>query len=105
MVLSVAMPRALSSIRGLHLPTFMYDCILCILWLTLFGIFARMYVPQNPAGSNYIERMKHALWVDLIYLGFWILTATLCGLRWWKGNKAAACEKTVESDEEYMRQI
>jgi len=105
MVLSVVMGRALSSIRGLHLPTFIYDCILCILWLTLFGIFAKMYVPKNSAGNNNIERMKHALWVDLINLGFWILTATWCGLRWWRGNKAAACEKTAGSDEEYMRQI
>jgi hypothetical protein len=101
-ILSVAMPRTLS-MHVLHLPTFIYDCILCILWLTLFGIFAKIYVPKDSAGNDNIERMKHALWVDLINLGYWMLTAAWCGLRWWKGNKAAASEKAA--DEEQMRYI
>lgn len=104
MVVSITMPRILS-MRSLHLPTFIYDCIQCILWLTLFGIFAKLYVPKNPAGNDGIERMKHALWVDLINLGYWVITATWYGLRWWRGNKAGVCEKGPGSDEEDMTQI
>lgn len=73
-----------------HLPLFAYECVLCVLWLTLFGIFGRMYIREDPEGDDGIVRMKHAVWVDLSNLGLWVVSATWSGLRWRKSTKGGA---------------
>ncbi|KAL1970986.1 hypothetical protein VTN77DRAFT_2820 [Rasamsonia byssochlamydoides] len=80
----------------LHLPFFLWECTLCILWLTLFGIFGKMYISEDPEGEPGIVRMKHAVWVDLTNLGLWTITATWCGIRWRRGMKAAAAGRQEE---------
>jgi hypothetical protein len=82
--------RPLATRTRLHLPIFGWECILCILWLTLFGIFGKMYISEDPEGVKGIVRMKHAVWVDLTNLTLWVISATWCGLRWRRGMKAVA---------------
>ncbi|KAL2013670.1 hypothetical protein VTN00DRAFT_1195 [Thermoascus crustaceus] len=73
-----------------HFPLFLYECALCVLWLTLFGIFGKMYIGEDPEGDTGIVRMKHAVWVDLANLGLWIGSATWVGLRWRRCMRAVA---------------
>ena len=125
-----------ASKTSLHLPQFCWEFVLCVLWLTLFGIFGKMYIGVYPASdvsssssnsnstsnstssisssnsnSNStslsdivvkrdtlsalgdafkIDRMRHAVWVDLINLAFWCTTASWILLRYLKARRAAA---------------
>lgn len=119
---------------------FVWEFGLVVAWLTLFGIFGKMYLGVNPAsasgtgkrdlnstsssnsraasmgGGNVngtgtatttatgagagtgnsglgdaskINRMQHAVWVDLANLAMWAVTASWLMLRWFKGRRAA----------------
>ncbi|CAI7597494.1 unnamed protein product [Penicillium pancosmium] len=63
----------------LQLPQFVWEFVLCILWLTLFGIFGKLYIGVHADGdskkqesslgdASKINRMRHACWIDLINL-------------------------------------
>ena len=43
----------------------------------MFGVFAKMYIHENPEGDAGITRMKHAVWVDLINMLLWLVTAIM----------------------------
>jgi hypothetical protein len=70
----------------LQLPLFIWESVLCVLWLTLFGIFGKMYIGDYSEGDK-VTRMRHAVWVDLVNLGLWVGTMGWVGLRWWRGVK------------------
>ena len=109
--------RRVNGIRNpaLKLPQFAWEFILCILWLTLFGIFGKMYIGVYPSSdsdsskrdttssssssssstsglgdASKINRMRHAVWVDLVNLLMWVMTASWVLLRWLKTRQAAA---------------
>jgi hypothetical protein len=42
------------------------DTILFILWIALFGLFGNMYIKENAEGDSGVQRMKNAVWVDLV---------------------------------------
>ncbi|KAJ5100462.1 hypothetical protein N7456_006514 [Penicillium angulare] len=95
----------------LQLPQFVWEFILCILWLTLFGIFGKMYIGVHADDSNKslgdaakINRMRHAAWVDLVNLLMWVFTASWALMRWLK-NKRAATESEMGYDVEKENQI
>lgn len=84
---------------ALKLPQFIWEFILCVLWLTLFGIFGKMYIGVHPSedkgvsglgDASKINRMRHAVWIDLINLVMWVATASWVLLRWLKGRRGAA---------------
>ncbi|OKL61028.1 hypothetical protein UA08_03834 [Talaromyces atroroseus] len=75
---------AITSYVKMHLPFFVWEVILCIFWLVLFGIFGKMYISEDAEGQSGIKRMKRAVWVDFMNLLLWATTATGCGLRWWR---------------------
>ncbi|KAF2157145.1 hypothetical protein K461DRAFT_219852 [Myriangium duriaei CBS 260.36] len=55
---------------------FGWDLILFILWTALFGIFARLYIHEHPTPEQHgLARMKHAVWIDLINMLLWLVTA------------------------------
>lgn len=91
--------RPLVLLRFLHLPTFILDCVLCILWLTLFGIFGKLYITAEEVNDD-ATRMKNAVWIDLINLSFWVATAAWLGLRWWKGRRGAQRGEKIEEQVE-----
>lgn len=84
--------------RPLHLPCFVWECIMFIFWLTLFGIFGKMYISEDPEGDSAIERMKHAVWVDLTNLFLWCASAVWCGLRWFKNPQHGDSNAQFASD-------
>ncbi|KAH6607132.1 hypothetical protein Trco_003445 [Trichoderma cornu-damae] len=52
-----------------------WDAVLCVMWMSLFGIFAKMYMYADADGSPEIGRMKFAVWVDLTGAMLWIIAA------------------------------
>jgi len=54
---------------------FGWDALLFILWMALFGTFGKMYINENPEGDAGVTRMKHAVWVDLVNMLLWFMTA------------------------------
>jgi len=65
---------------------FVWDTILFILWVALFGLFGNMYIKANPQGDSGIQRMKNAVWVDLVNMLLWLISA-LCMAAYWFKNR------------------
>jgi len=63
---------------------FIWDSILFILWIALFGLFGSMYIKENAEGDSGIERMKHAVWVDLVNALLWLISAVGMLVFWFK---------------------
>ncbi|KNG84580.1 hypothetical protein ANOM_007895 [Aspergillus nomiae NRRL 13137] len=62
--------------------------VLVVLWLVVFGVFGGMYIGVHGEGSEEevekTKRMRHAVWVDLVNLVFWVGGMVIEGLRWWR---------------------
>jgi hypothetical protein len=54
---------------------FIWDTVLFILWIALFGVFGKMYIHADAQGDSGIIRMKHAVWIDLINALLWLGSA------------------------------
>lgn len=84
--------RPLPTRQGAHLPLFAWEVVLCILWLVVFGVFGEMFIGVGYGGdegsekAKKVERMRRAVWVDLVNLGFWVVSAAWRGVRWWRGR-------------------
>ncbi|KAL8946943.1 MAG: hypothetical protein Q9222_006727 [Ikaeria aurantiellina] len=52
-----------------------WDLVVFILFTALFGLFGNMYIHENPEGDGAIKRMKNAVWIDLINMLLWFVTA------------------------------
>ncbi|KAM0472171.1 hypothetical protein ACHAPX_008849 [Trichoderma viride] len=61
-----------------------WDAILFVLWITLFGVFGKLYIDENAHGDGNIERMKHAVWVDLTSALLWLAATVATLAYWWK---------------------
>lgn len=87
---------------SLRLPQFVWEFILCILWLTLFGVFGKMYIgvyPKEDAkDASKVNRMRHACWIDLINLLMWVSTASWVLLKWLKGRREASNATMVDAE-------
>ncbi|PWY96447.1 hypothetical protein BO94DRAFT_10777 [Aspergillus sclerotioniger CBS 115572] len=81
-----------------NLPLFVWEAVLCVFWLTLFGIFGEMYIGDYEDSSK-VTRMRHAVWVDLVNLGLWVGSALWKGVRWWRGQRAVVGVDAVEKGE------
>ncbi|KAF2454018.1 hypothetical protein BDY21DRAFT_353833 [Lineolata rhizophorae] len=53
---------------------FAWDFVLWVLWLAAFGVFGKLYIGEDPEGNGGIERMKNAVWVDLVNMLLWFIT-------------------------------
>jgi hypothetical protein len=56
------------------------DVVLFILWTSVFGDFGSKYIKANPENVGHgqgpgIQRMKNAVWVDLVCMLLWVVTA------------------------------
>lgn len=67
---------------------FIWDLILFILWIALFGIFGKMYIGTRVDDWG-IQRMKNAVWVDLVNALLWLLSAGGMAVYWWRQRRAA----------------
>jgi len=61
---------------------FVWDTILFILWIALFGLFGNMYIHANAQGDSGILRMKHAVWIDLVNALLWLMSAGGMAVYW-----------------------
>ncbi|CAI7605541.1 unnamed protein product [Penicillium glandicola] len=107
LILPFLMRKANGPRPALLLPQFLWEFVVTVLWLTLFGIFGKMYIGVHASSSSSsskrdttstlgdaskINRMRHAVWIDIINLAFWIMTASWVLLRWVKSRRSAASE-------------
>lgn len=51
-----------------------------ILWAAVFGVFGKLYIHENPEGDSGVTRMKNAVWIDLINMLLWFITAVFAAL-------------------------
>jgi len=63
---------------------FVIDTILFILWISLFGLFGNMYIKENAEGDSGVQRMKNAVWVDLVNALLWLISAVGMVIFWIK---------------------
>lgn len=63
-----------------------WNLVLFILWIALFGVFGKMYINENPEGDSGTQRMKNAVWVDLVSALLWLILAVAAFGYWW-GHK------------------
>ncbi|KAK1255743.1 hypothetical protein MKX07_008002 [Trichoderma sp. CBMAI-0711] len=61
-----------------------WDAILFVLWIALFGVFGKLYIHENAHGNGDVERMKHAVWVDLTSALLWLIASVAAFAYWWK---------------------
>jgi hypothetical protein len=61
---------------------FIWDTILFILWIALFGLFGNMYIHERAGGDGGIQRMKNAVWVDLVNALLWLVSAVGMAVFW-----------------------
>jgi hypothetical protein len=67
---------------------FYVDTFVWLCYLIAFGIFGKMYIPENAEGNAGIKRMKNAVWVLLTNMLLWFLTAVYGAVVFWKTRKA-----------------
>jgi len=65
---------------------FAWDLILFILWCAVFGLFGSMYIHANAQMDSGVQRMKNAVWIDLICLLLWFITGLLGAIGFWRGK-------------------
>ncbi|KAK5111390.1 hypothetical protein LTR85_012164 [Meristemomyces frigidus] len=62
---------------------FGWDWVLFILWTALFGLFGSIYIKAHPTPKQGGQiRMKHAVWVDLVNMLLWLVTASYATVIW-----------------------
>ncbi|QIW94674.1 hypothetical protein AMS68_000192 [Peltaster fructicola] len=67
---------------------FWWDWILFILWTALFGIFGKLYIPADPTPNQDGQiRMKNAVWIDLVNMILWLITAVYATSIWFSGRR------------------
>lgn len=49
-----------------------------ILWVAVFGVFGNKYIHyHNATHDATISRMKNAVWIDLVNMLLWLVTAVM----------------------------
>jgi hypothetical protein len=67
---------------------FYVDAFVFLCYLVAFGIFGKMYIPEDAEGNGGVQRMKNAVWVLLTNMLLWLLSAGYGAMVFWKTRKA-----------------
>jgi hypothetical protein len=87
--LILAWKRSIEGRVRWYLPLFIYEVIVVILWVIVFAIFGTLYIKDTEGeGNPKLTRMQRAVWVDLVNLIFWSITAVSRGIAWRTGRRA-----------------
>ncbi|KAJ5794943.1 hypothetical protein N7457_001542 [Penicillium paradoxum] len=104
-VMRKAKANGVTSNPALLLPQFVWEFVVTVLWLALFGVFGKMYIGVHAdtntekghvsttaalGDESKINRMRHAVWIDIINLVFWVMTSSWVLMRWLKSRKLVA---------------
>jgi TctA family transporter len=60
---------------------------LSILWVAVFGIFAKLFLHEDPEGDKGIQRMKNAIWVDLTNMLLWLVSGIMGAIVFFTSGK------------------
>ncbi|OBT57407.1 hypothetical protein VE04_02572 [Pseudogymnoascus sp. 24MN13] len=63
---------------------FVWDTLLLFFWIVLFGIFGKLFIKEDAEGNKDIQRMKNAVWVDLVNMLLWLVSSVAVGIYWFK---------------------
>jgi hypothetical protein len=63
---------------------FIWDILLFCFWLTVFAIFAKLYIHEDSEGNRHIEQMRDAVWLDLVNWILWLISAFVGFFYFWK---------------------
>ncbi|KAK6542680.1 hypothetical protein TWF694_006624 [Orbilia ellipsospora] len=63
---------------------FIWDILLFIFWLTVFAIFASLYMHEDPEGNYDIEQMRDAMWLDLVNWILWLISSCVEFWYFWR---------------------
>jgi hypothetical protein len=67
-----------------HIPRlFIWDLVLFLFWIAVFGLFGKMYIGTR-ADAPGIQRMKNAVWVDLVNALLWLMSSGGMTVYWVK---------------------
>ncbi|KAF2764323.1 hypothetical protein EJ03DRAFT_33120 [Teratosphaeria nubilosa] len=67
---------------------FGWDWIMFVLWTALFGVFGKIYIGAHPTPEQHGQiRMKHAVWIDLINMLLWLITASYSTLIFFRARR------------------
>ncbi|OAA35431.1 hypothetical protein NOR_08010 [Metarhizium rileyi] len=61
-----------------------WNVLLFVLWITLFGVFGALFIHKDPKGRSNVQRMKSAVWVDLTGALLWLISAIATTIYWWR---------------------
>jgi H+/Cl- antiporter ClcA len=65
---------------------FAWDIALFVLWCAVFGLFGSMYIHENAEMDSGVQRMKNAVWIDLICLLLWFITSIMGAIGFMRGR-------------------
>lgn len=68
---------------------FPIDFFVFVCYLVAFGIFGKMYIPEDAEGNKGITRMKNAVWVLLTNMLLWLVTSVWSGVIFWRHRHAS----------------
>ncbi|KAF7551431.1 hypothetical protein G7Z17_g5003 [Cylindrodendrum hubeiense] len=71
-------------LRKAGIVAVIWDLILFVLWIALFGVFGKMYINEDAEGDDGVMRMKNAVWVDLASALLWLIATLAAAGYWWK---------------------
>ncbi|RKF63349.1 hypothetical protein OnM2_026072 [Erysiphe neolycopersici] len=75
---------------------FLWDTILFLLWIAVFGLFGHMYINIDPLGNSRIQRMKNAVWIDLANAICWLISAIGMAIFWyWRKRKSTYTGRAI----------
>lgn len=70
---------------------FVWECILVVNWLTVFGIFGKVFLGKDDTGNGDDggdgDRMRRAVYLDVVVLVLWVGSAAVMGMRWLKERR------------------
>ena len=46
----------------------------------------QMYINEDPEGISGIQRMKNAVWIDLINMLLWLISTVYMAFNWWRAR-------------------
>ncbi|KAI0975749.1 hypothetical protein F4678DRAFT_280676 [Xylaria arbuscula] len=67
-------------LRSVAVP--IWSFVLFVLWIALFGVFASLYLHERPEGNGDIQRMKNAMWIDLVNALLWLIGSSAAFIYW-----------------------
>lgn len=66
-----------------------------LFYLVLFGIFGKLFIGEDCEGNGKCNRMKTAVWFDLIGMLLWFGTGVMGLVLWLKGRRYGGSKENV----------